>query len=374
MGDFGDKFRKAREKKELTLDNVSNVTKISARMLRAIEEEHFDELPGGVFNKGFIRAYAKHLGLDAEEAVTDYLVSLRQAQIDAQEVWEPQIPAAARPSAGGSKSPTADPKEPPAKPADPKPPAPVDVAELPEMQLPRAEDIRPARKDFRSDRKTEIPWKLVAAAALVGTLGIVLSTRHSNTTRAAAPSQTKVASAPATQSALSPASPNQALVPSKPNSSVAAAALTATAGPSSQPAAQPPSHSASRTQPTTTAPAPGPADNGDVTIRTFGKSKAKAPEKSAASLSLLIRATENSWISVLADGQLVTQETLIAPAQTSVRATREITVRVGNAAGVTFLFNKKEIPFQGTQGEAKTLTFDSSGLKSAATLPTSTEN
>ena len=93
MGDFGDKFRNAREKKELSLDDVSNVTKISARMLRAIEQEHFDDLPGGVFNKGFIRAYAKHLGLDAEEAVSDYLTTLRQAQIDAQEVWEP--PAAA---------------------------------------------------------------------------------------------------------------------------------------------------------------------------------------------------------------------------------------------------------------------------------------
>jgi len=373
MGDFGDKFRKARENKELTLDNVSNVTKISARMLRAIEEEHFDELPGGVFNKGFIRAYAKHLGLDAEEAVTDYLVSLRQAQIDAQEIWEPQTPVSARPSAGISKVPTADPKELLPKSADPKPPAPVDVAELPEMQLPRAEDIRPARKDLRSDRKTEIPWKLLAAAALVGTLGIVLATRHSNTSRAAASSQAKVASAPAAQAALPPASPNQPPAPSKPGST-AAAAFTATASPSTQPATQPPSHTASTTSPTSTAPATGAADTGDVTIRTFGKSKPKPPEKSAASLSLLIRATENSWISVLADGQLVTQETLIAPAQTSVRATREITVRVGNAAGVTFLFNQKEIPFRGTQGEAKTLTFDSSGLKSAVPSATSAEN
>ena len=76
MGEFGDKFRKAREKKELSLDDVSNVTKIGSRMLRAIEEEHFDDLPGGVFNKGFIRAYAKHLGLDAEDAVSDYLACL----------------------------------------------------------------------------------------------------------------------------------------------------------------------------------------------------------------------------------------------------------------------------------------------------------
>src|SRR3954466_6310478 len=96
MGEFGDKFRKAREKKELSLDDVSNVTKISARMLQAIEQEHFDQLPGGVFNKGFIRAYAKHLGLGGEEAVTDYLASVRRAQIDAHEVWEPESSTPAR--------------------------------------------------------------------------------------------------------------------------------------------------------------------------------------------------------------------------------------------------------------------------------------
>src|SRR6201988_2940891 len=88
MGHFGDKFRQAREKKELTLDQVSNVTKISSRMLRAIEEEHFDQLPGGVFNKGFIRAYAKHLGINDQEAVDEYLECLRQEQIKAQAVWE----------------------------------------------------------------------------------------------------------------------------------------------------------------------------------------------------------------------------------------------------------------------------------------------
>ena len=41
MGEFGDKFRKARETKELSFDDVSNVIKISPRMLKAIEEEHF---------------------------------------------------------------------------------------------------------------------------------------------------------------------------------------------------------------------------------------------------------------------------------------------------------------------------------------------
>ena len=86
-------------------------------------------------------------------------------------------------------------------------------------------------------------------------------------------------------------------------------------------------------------------------------------------MTLVIRATENSWISVVADGQLVSQETLIAPANTTVRATREITVKVGNAAGVTFLWNKQEVPAQGAESEVKTLVFDASGMREASAQP-----
>jgi len=56
LGAFGDKLRKQRELRGIELDAISNTTKISTRMLRALEEEHFDQLPGGVFNKGFVRA------------------------------------------------------------------------------------------------------------------------------------------------------------------------------------------------------------------------------------------------------------------------------------------------------------------------------
>jgi cytoskeleton protein RodZ len=78
---------------------------------------------------------------------------------------------------------------------------------------------------------------------------------------------------------------------------------------------------------------------------------------------LIIRASENSWISVRADGQEVTQETLIAPAHTSVRASREITVKTGNAAGINFLWNGKEIPAQGAEAEVRTVTFDATGVR-----------
>ena len=73
MASFGDGLKREREKKNITLDEVATSTKISVRMLRALEEEKFDQLPGGIFNKGFVRAYARYLGLDAEQAVADYL-------------------------------------------------------------------------------------------------------------------------------------------------------------------------------------------------------------------------------------------------------------------------------------------------------------
>lgn len=80
-------------------------------------------------------------------------------------------------------------------------------------------------------------------------------------------------------------------------------------------------------------------------------------------LTLVIRASENSWISVTADGQAVSHETLIAPANTSIRARREIVAKVGNAAGVSFLWNGKEIPAEGAEAEVKTFVFDAGGMR-----------
>jgi hypothetical protein len=88
----------------------------------------------------------------------------------------------------------------------------------------------------------------------------------------------------------------------------------------------------------------------------------------------VIRATENSWISVTADGQSVTHETLIAPAHTTVRADREIVVKVGNAAGVTFSWKGQEIAPQGLESEVKTLIFDAEGMHTPAAQNVSPQN
>jgi hypothetical protein len=65
----------------------------------------------------------------------------------------------------------------------------------------------------------------------------------------------------------------------------------------------------------------------------------------------------------MADGKPVAQETLIAPAHTSVRATGEVIVKAGNAAGVSFQLNGKDVPAEGNEGEVKTYVFDASGLR-----------
>ncbi len=69
---LGEKLRLAREARGITLSEVSAQTRIATRYLEAIEENNYKPLPGGVFNKGFIKAYAKYVGVDEQEALNDY--------------------------------------------------------------------------------------------------------------------------------------------------------------------------------------------------------------------------------------------------------------------------------------------------------------
>ena len=56
----------------VTIEEISAATRISTRFLEALENEHWDELPGGVFNRGFIRSVARFLGLDEDALVAEY--------------------------------------------------------------------------------------------------------------------------------------------------------------------------------------------------------------------------------------------------------------------------------------------------------------
>src|SRR5438552_17381688 len=72
MTNFGTSFKRAREAKGISLDQIASETRISTRFLLAIEREEFHLLPGGIFNRGFVRAYAEKIGLDPNQAVANY--------------------------------------------------------------------------------------------------------------------------------------------------------------------------------------------------------------------------------------------------------------------------------------------------------------
>jgi hypothetical protein len=69
---IGSVLREARNRRKIDLSEVEAATRIRVRYLRAIENEEWDVLPGGVYARGFIRTYASFLGLDGERLAEDY--------------------------------------------------------------------------------------------------------------------------------------------------------------------------------------------------------------------------------------------------------------------------------------------------------------
>ncbi|HLQ77065.1 MAG TPA: helix-turn-helix domain-containing protein [Terriglobia bacterium] len=82
MLEFGTSFRKARESQNVSIDKIAVETRINSRFLLAIENEQFELLPGGIFNRGFIRSYAVRLGLDPEEAILAYEQIFRPVEME----------------------------------------------------------------------------------------------------------------------------------------------------------------------------------------------------------------------------------------------------------------------------------------------------
>jgi cytoskeleton protein RodZ len=71
-GSFGERLKREREMREVSLDELMKATRISQRFLEALENEDWKKLPGGVFGRGFVRTIAGYLGLDEESFLSEY--------------------------------------------------------------------------------------------------------------------------------------------------------------------------------------------------------------------------------------------------------------------------------------------------------------
>jgi cytoskeletal protein RodZ len=69
---LGEKLRQAREERGISISEVAEQTRISPHYLDSIENDDYRTLPGGIFNKGFVKSYAKYVGIDEQEALQDY--------------------------------------------------------------------------------------------------------------------------------------------------------------------------------------------------------------------------------------------------------------------------------------------------------------
>ena len=71
-GNFGERLKRERELREVSMDELSKATRISNRFLEALENEDWEKLPGGIFGHGFVRTVARYLGLDENALLGEY--------------------------------------------------------------------------------------------------------------------------------------------------------------------------------------------------------------------------------------------------------------------------------------------------------------
>ena len=302
MSGFGERLRREREMRGVSLEEISESTKIGTRSLKAIEDNEFQKLPGGIFNKGFVRAYAKFLGLDEDETVADFDAAWKEQQLATGQAIESVLPV-----------------------------------EEPKQELARA------------------PWALlisaiVLLAAIVG-LGWFFVVRSHSADLSNSP-----AAAPPAQPSDVPRIDRQPIATSS-----ISAITTLNATPSLKSQSRSNGDSASMTHESKSgepAGEPGRAlPNSDSSLPSV-----VAVQTVAAPIQLKVVAHEDSWYSLSADGKDLGQGILGADKSRNVHAQKEVRLKLGNAGGVEISFNGKPVNLDGEPNQVRQLTFTPQGL------------
>lgn len=315
---LGDTLREAREKQGLTYKDIEKGTSIRALYIEYIEKGEYDELPGDVYTKGFIRSYANFLKLDANALVQAFTAERHKGAAPA---------AQQKPSA-----PKAAPEKPQAK-----------KSAAPSVQ-PAAKSVEKAEKSAKAEtiEKDEKPVEQPAAP------------KQEAAPRKAPvqPKATAVKPQPKQQPKKAPASKPAAPrftaqdfnEPKRSNGKliaivaivlvVLAGAVYALSG-SEDSAKKPATQQTQQVE----APAPKTYDGVEVTA-TF---------------------TADCWLEVKADGKTVYEGTLKKGDSQTWKGTDKVTVRVGDAGAVSFSVNGKDLGTAGKTGQVANKTFTKDG-------------
>jgi cytoskeleton protein RodZ len=93
-GNFGERMKRERELREVSLAEVTRGTRISPQFLEALENEQWDKLPGGVFSRGFVRSIARYLGLNEEDFLSEFDLARGDQTMTAPAPYQNQLPPA----------------------------------------------------------------------------------------------------------------------------------------------------------------------------------------------------------------------------------------------------------------------------------------
>jgi len=306
MADIGRELAQARQRAALSLQDMARRTKISPPILDALERSDFKSLPGGLYTRGLLRAYAREVGLDAEDIVRRFRESGDGRLIEHDVTIEEIAHAAERPKPG----------------ARPVPPDTTD-----------------------SDRRREISQLAILALALLvggvayaGFGGAFRSLmRHAPPAAAIPP----IAAPPSQQPPSAQTPPPQAMP-------LQAAASTPATAPSEAPQPPPPP------QPRQTLP----PEEHPTAIETAGVSQtvAAAPaDHEAGPLRLEIQATGPCWVTGTADGERIIYQLLNAGDRTQIDANEDVVLRVGDPGVLAYTINGSTGRSLGSSGEPVTI-------------------
>jgi cytoskeletal protein RodZ len=92
MPDLGGKLKQAREARSVSLGEIAAATKISVTTLEALERNDYSRLPGGIFSRSFVRAYAAAVGLDPDATVDEFVVEMTRSEREAERIAHARRP------------------------------------------------------------------------------------------------------------------------------------------------------------------------------------------------------------------------------------------------------------------------------------------
>ncbi len=300
MTSLGETLRRARLKRNLELNRIADELKISASMLRAMEEERFDKLPGGVFARSFVRQYARLLQIDESEIESELTRVLEPP---------PELPQVSHQA----------------------PPPELEIS-LPRMSGWQAVADQGARWSSSA-------WALVLMVLVMLACAGAYAWWQRERRPVVAHQKPPVA-----QQATAPAP-----TPSAPPAAVAEPVAAPVSPPSPPPVVE------AQTQ-----PAPPPAAASVTPAAT--ETPAADPNPDAA-VRVEVVAQEATWIWVRTDGQYSFSGVLDANQTRTLAANRNVLLKIGNAAGVEVRFNGKAVGPFGGKGAVRTIQFTSGGFQ-----------